>query len=160
MSRVNSLGTVAVALLALVACGGSGGSDSTPTAPYVPPVPAANISIGAASSYLQANYSTDSVSVALSNSGGSGTFYLDFWGHQISIPTGCFVQPGQTSCPPTQGQRLASSQTASVTQGYSQSVSYAVPANVTSVRVFTEPVNSEVYILTDCKTVSASGACP
>ena len=142
--------------LALAGCGGSSGGAS-PTAPYAPPPAPAKMAINYAAATEAPSLAnpTDVVSLALSNSGGSGSFYLEFWGRDITVPTGCFGGP----CPPSQGQRLAVSQALVVAAGYSQAVSYTAPAMVTSVRVFTSQ-NGTDYVLTDCKTTDASGACP
>ena len=145
--------------LAAMACGGSSGS-STPTAPYVPPPPAA-VMLTSASSVPSADGFTDDVHVMLTNSGGAGTFYLEFWGEPLSTtPSGCYLQPGQTSCPHGAQQKIAKSQLVTVSGSYNEALVYTVPSNVSGVKVFTQPVNTAVYAETDCKTVQSFGTCP
>ncbi|HEY5085773.1 MAG TPA: hypothetical protein VII66_00305 [Gemmatimonadaceae bacterium] len=150
---------LAILAVALVACGGSG-SGSTPTAPYVPPPLPANISISNAT--LQTTGTTDVVTLTVANSGGTGNFYLEFWGLPI-LPT-CVTNgpsnPGGT-CPYDGMQKLGDAQTVSVTAGYSQSLSYSVPSSdVAAVKAFTQPQDSAAYSETGCVTVRPYGVCP
>lgn len=143
--------------IAVSACGG-GGSDGGITQPPPPAAPA-RVTIKSAS--VAANGSTDAVSVSLTNSGGAGTFYLEFWGEPIrNTPTGCRVEPGQTSCPHPAQQTIGLSQNVIVSAGYSESLVYNIPPNVSSVKVQTQPVNTAVYSQTDCAKVRDYGTCP
>lgn len=149
-------------VLLSAACGGSGGGGTSivaPPPPPPPPPPPAHVAMTAASSTLMSDHLTDSVAVSLANSGGPGTFYLEFWGRDITVPSGCYAAPGQ-SCPPTEGQLRATSRAVTVGTGYAQSLAYGVPALVSSVRVFTASENSAVFVRTGCIVVDGSGKCP
>jgi len=146
------------AALALAACGGSGGANGI-TAP--PPQAQAAVAIVSASAVTGAGTLVDAVSVSVANAGGSGSYYLEFWGEPIrTSPSGCYIQPGQTSCPHPVQQKIGTSQVVSVTAGYAESLSYSVPGTVSSVKVFTQPVNTAVYAETGCAKARDYGACP
>lgn len=148
------------ALFTVVACGGGGsrGDVSTPTAPTAPPPPPANIAIQSAA--VASEGSADEVTVKVANTGGSGQFYIEFWGEPISTtPTGCFAQPGQ-SCPHPPQQLIGTSQTVTVTAGYSEGLVYTVPPTVSTVKVLTQPVNTAIFSQTACSKVRDFGVCP
>src|SRR6266542_3087852 len=104
--------------LSLLAC--SAEKATSPSVTATPPAPIdpgpTSVIITAASFVDQG--SSDLVTVALQNDGGTGDFYLEFWGEVIrTSPSGCVLQPGQTSFPHPAQVTIGLSQGVNVTAG-------------------------------------------
>lgn len=91
------------------------------------------------------NYTTDTITVHLHNSGGTGDFYLEFWG--APPPSYQYVVAGRSDA-------------VSVLAGYDESLMYVVPFDVGGVRVQSRAVNTGAYAVSSCYSWNGTGACP
>lgn len=103
---------------------------------------------------------SDAVTVALSNEGGSGDFYLEFFGVRLTnVPGGCRVSAPGAGCPPGPQILVAESNPINVTASYRETLVYDIRDMVSSVRVHSRPTNTAIYSRTSCKVVRSYGAC-
>lgn len=144
-----------VALLAVLAsCGG--GSDTTAPPPPAPVVGPASVTIqSVTAAYVVKRPGNgyagraDSITIRLRNSGGAGTYILEFWAYNPNSSTG----------PRWVGESLP----VAFTQGYDETVLYEIPdvGAMQSVKVRTQPINVSAYTQTDCKVLRADPTfCP
>ena len=126
--------------------------------PSSPPAPA---SVKLLTASITRNGIDDRVMVHLKNVGGSGSFYLDFYGERFVSGSGCKLEPGATTCPHPVQSSVAFSESVEVTAGYEETLQYNIAsASVSSVRVATRPVNTALYSVSSCITVRDYGSCP
>jgi hypothetical protein len=119
--------------------------------PVAPPVvgPTNVVILAAFAEYTTGFVGTDVVSIRLSNKGGTGAFYLEFW----ALPSG----------PNTTVRRMVESEVVTVLAGYDESLAYSVTGlgRIQSVKVKSRPVNTAVWTQTDCRVLrELSSYCP
>lgn len=152
---------IAFALTVASGCSGSATSGPAPPPPPPPVVGPTSVVLTQASVVLVEGF-TDRVTVGVRNDGGTGDFYIEFWGEPVpTAPSGCKVEPGQTGpCPHPAQSQIGVAQGANVTLGYAQILAYLIDGTVSSVKVKSRPMNTPIYALTACAKVRDFGTCP
>lgn len=141
MKRRNMF-ALCLTVLSGLACGSATAPDKPQ--PQIGPTSVAVVS-GTRVKVHGINYTTDTITVHLHNSGGSGDFYLEFWG----------------AVPPNYAYAVAGkSDVVNVLAGYDESLMYVVPFDVGGVRAQSRPVNTGVYAVSGCYTWNGTGTCP